>query len=68
MKKSKLEEISNLINIRNYMFSQKENMSLDKKIVYKYISYINKLDLDISKLIIENFESNENIKNTKQSE
>lgn len=68
MKKSKLEEISNLINIRNYMFSQKENMSLDKKIVYKYISYLNKLDLDISKLIIENFESNENIKNTKQPE
>lgn len=62
LKNQNPSEISDLINIRNYMKIQSENCNVPRSIASKYIKYIDLIDLKISENIIELFEKYEDKK------
>lgn len=63
--KKKLEKISDLINVRNYINVQIENSKLDRSISHKYTKYVAILDKELAEYIIGYFEESNN-ENNKQ--
>lgn len=55
-KNKKLDDISALINVRNYMLNQTENSKLSREISHKYVKYVIQLDKQIAEQIISHFE------------
>lgn len=52
----KINEISNLINIRNYILLQTENIKTDKKVSLKLSKLLSELDVSINNQIIDHFD------------
>ena len=68
----KINEISNLINIRNYIMLQVENTKTDKKVSLRLLKILNDLDVSLNEKILDLFSKKEskkenNDKSTKQT-
>lgn len=68
----KVNEISNLINIRNYIMLQVENTKTDKKVSLRLLKILNDLDVSLNEKILDLFNKKEskkenNDKSTKQT-
>lgn len=70
----KVNEISNLINIRNYIMLQVENTKTDKKVSLRLLKILNDLDISLNENILDLFSKKEkeskkqnNDKGTKQT-
>lgn len=72
MRAMKVNEISNLINIRNYIMLQVENTKTDKKVSLRLLKILNDLDVSLNENILNLFGEKEskkqnNDKSTKQT-
>lgn len=72
MRAMKVNEISNLINIRNYIMLQVENTKTDKKVSLRLLKILNDLDVSLNEKILDFFSKKEskkenNDKSTKQT-
>ena len=72
MRIMKINEISNLINIRNYIMLQVENTKTDKKVSLRLLKILNDLDVSLNEKILDLFSKKEskkenNDKSTKQT-
>lgn len=72
MRAMKINEISNLINIRNYIMLQVENTKTDKKVSLRLLKILNDLDVSLNEKILDFFSKKEskkenNDKSTKQT-
>lgn len=74
MRAMKVNEISNLINIRNYIMLQVENTKTDKKVSLRLLKILNDLDISLNENILDLFSKKEkeskkqnNDKGTKQT-
>lgn len=72
MRAMKVNEISNLINIRNYIMLQVENTKTDKKVSLRLLKILNDLDVSLNEKILDLFNKKEskkenNDKSTKQT-
>ena len=72
MRAMKVNEISNLINIRNYIMLQVENTKTDKKVSLRLLKILNDLDVSLNENILnlsgeKESKKQNNDKSTKQT-